>query len=124
VRVFRSAEMIWELITSRDPRFDDRASNPWRKIVFNPWSAYLQLAQAAWDTNIVVAMRLMRLASGGALAQREAQRMIVEKGFTFAEAQFAAATRMMAGAGIAGATRSATDVYRRKVRKNRRRLVR
>ena len=30
--------------------------------------------------------------------------MIVEKGLTFAEAQFAAATRMMAGAGIAGAT--------------------
>jgi hypothetical protein len=110
--------------TSRCPRFDDSVSKPWRKTVFNPLPAYLQLAQAAWDTNIVVAMRLMRLASGGALAQREAQRMIVEKGFTFAEAQFAAATKMMAGAGIAGATRSATDVYRRKVRKNRRRLVR
>jgi hypothetical protein len=49
-------------------------------------TAYLQLAQAAWDTNIVVAMRLMRLASGGALTQREAQRMIAEKGLTFAEA--------------------------------------
>ena len=92
--------------------------------MFNPLSAYLQLAQTAWDTNTVIAMRLMRLASGGALAQREAQRMIVEKGFTFAEAQLVAATRLMAGKGIAGATKSATDVYRRKVRKNRRRLVR
>ena len=92
--------------------------------MFNPWPAYFQLAQAAWDTNVVITARLMRLASGGALAQREAQRMIVEKGFTFAEAQLAAATRMMAGAGIAGATRSASDVYRRKVRKNRRRLAR
>ena len=92
--------------------------------MFNPWSAYLQLTQAAWDTNIVVATRLMRLASGGALAQREAQRMIVENGLTFAEAQFATATRMMAGAGIACATKSASHIYRRKVRKNRRRLVR
>ena len=91
--------------------------------MFNPWPAYFQLAQAAWDANVVITARLMRLASGGALAQREAQRMIVEEGFTFAEAQFAAATRMMAGAGIIGATKSASNVYRRKVRKNRRRLL-
>jgi hypothetical protein len=92
--------------------------------VFNPLSAYLQLTQTAWDANLVITARLMRLASGGALAQREAQRMVVEKGLTLAEAQIAAAAKMMTGAGIAGATKSATDVYRRKVRKNRRRLVR
>jgi hypothetical protein len=92
--------------------------------VFNPWPAYLQFAQAAWDANVVVAMRLMRLASGGALAQREAQRMIIEKGLTFAEAQVAAAAKIMTGAGIAGATKSASDVYQRKVKSNRRRLVR
>jgi len=92
--------------------------------VFNPWPTYLQLAQAAFDANVVVTMRLMRLASGGALAQREAQRMIAEKGFAFAEAQVAAAAKIMTGAGIAGATKSATDVYRRKVRSNRRRLTR
>jgi|SRR5262245_39586520 len=97
---------------------------PGGEIVFNPWPAYFQLAQAAFDANTVITARLMRLASGGALAQREARRMVVEKGLTLAEAQFAAATRLMAGAGIAGATRSASDVYRRKVRKNRRRLVR
>jgi hypothetical protein len=92
--------------------------------VFNPWPAYFQLAQAAWDANVVVAMRLARLASGGALAQREAQRMVMEKGLTFAEAQVAAAAKMMTGVGIAGATKSASDIYRRKVRSNRRRLVR
>jgi hypothetical protein len=92
--------------------------------MFNPWPAYFQLAQAAWDANVVVAMRLMRITSGGALAQREAQRMIIEKGLTFAEAQVAAAAKMMAGVGIAGATKSASDIYRRKVRSNRRRLVR
>ena len=92
--------------------------------MFNAWPAYFQLAQSAWDANVVVAMRLTRLASGGALAQREAQRMVMEKGLAFAEAQVAAAGKMMTGAGIAGATKSASDVYRRQVRSNRRRLVR
>ena len=96
--------------------------------MFNPWPAYFQLTQVTWDAafdaNVVITARMMRLASGGALAQCEVQRMVVEKGLTLAEAQLAAAARMMAGAGIAGATRSATDVYRRKVKANRRRLVR
>ena len=92
--------------------------------MFNPWPAYFQLAQAAWDANVVVAMRMARLASGGALAQRETQRMVIEKGLTFAEAQLAAAAKMMTGVGISGATKSASDIYRRKVRANRRRLVR
>ena len=55
------------------------------------WSAYFRLAQIGWDANVVVAMRLMRLASGGALAQREAQRMIAEKAITAGEAQTVAA---------------------------------
>ncbi|HET7913011.1 MAG TPA: hypothetical protein VFL49_13335 [Pseudolabrys sp.] len=67
---------------------------------------------------------MARLASGGALAQRETQRMVIEKGLTFAEAQLAAAAKMMTGVGISGATKSASDIYRRKVRANRRRLVR
>jgi hypothetical protein len=92
--------------------------------MFNPWPAYFQLAQTAWDANVVVAMRLLRLAPGGALAQREAQRMVVEKGLTFAEAQVAAAAKMITGTGIASATTSASGIYRRKVRSNRRRLVR
>jgi energy-converting hydrogenase Eha subunit H len=92
--------------------------------VFNPWPSYFQLAQATWDANVVVAMRLMRLASGGALAQREVQRMVTEKCLTFAQAQMTAATKTIAGVGISGATKSASDVYRRKVRSNRRRLAR
>ena len=92
--------------------------------MFNPWLAYFQLAQAAWDANVIIAMRLTRLASGGALAQREAQRMVMEKGLTFAEAQMAAATKMMRGVGAAGAMKSASDTYRRKLKSNRRRLVR
>ena len=52
--------------------------------------------------------------------------MVIEKGLTFAEAQMAAAAKIkiMAGVGIAGAAKSASDIYLRKVRSNRRRLVR
>src|SRR5262245_32734750 len=54
---------------------DDRRSDP--LIVLNLWHAYIRAAQVGWDANVVVAMRLMRLAVGGALAQREAQRMVL-----------------------------------------------
>ena len=71
------------------------------------------------------AMRLMRLAVGGALAQREAQRMVAEeKVAAIAVAQAAAITKMIMGGGMAAATKSASAIYQRKVRANRRRLTR
>src|SRR5262249_58981053 len=96
----------------------------WRRIVLNLWHAYIRAAQVGWDANLVVAMRLMRLAVGGALAQREAQRMVAEKVAAIAEAQAAAITKMIMGGGMAGATKSASAIYQRKVRANRRRLNR
>ena len=92
--------------------------------MFNLWHAYIRAAQVGWDANVVVAMRLMRLTVGGALAQREAQRMVAEKVTAIAEAQAAAVTKMIMGGGMAAATKSASAVYRRKVRANRRRLTR
>src|SRR5215831_20884908 len=92
--------------------------------MLNLWHAYIRAAQAGWDANVVVTMRLMRLAVGGALAQREAQRMVAEKIAASAEAQAAAITKMLMGGGTAAATKSASAVYQRKVRANRRRLTR
>lgn len=92
--------------------------------MINPWSGYFELVQAAWDANIVVALRLSRLAAGGALAQREAQRMIVEKGLTLTEAQLAAASKLVAGGGLVAAAKTGSRIYRKKLRSNRRRLVR
>ena len=91
--------------------------------MLNLWHAYIRAAQVGWDANVVVAMRLMRLTVGGALAQREAQRMISEKVIAIAEAQTAAVTKMIMGGGMAAATKSASAVYRRKVRANQRRLT-
>jgi len=92
--------------------------------VLNLWHAYFRAAQVGWDANVVIAMRLMRLAVGGALAQREAQRMITEKIAATAEAQATAISKMIVGGGMAAAAKSASAVYQRKVRANRRRLTR
>jgi len=92
--------------------------------VLNLWQTYFRVAQTAWDANAVVAMRMMRLASGGAVSKREMQRMVTEKAFAIAQAQTIAAARLMTGGGVEAASRSAANVYRRKVRANRRRLAR
>src|SRR5262249_47964051 len=76
------------------------------------------------DGNVVVAMRWMRLAAGGARAQRQAQRTVAEKITGMAEAQGAEVAKMIMGGGMAAATKSASAVYRRKVRANQRRLTR
>jgi len=60
----------------------------------------------------------MRLAVGGTLAQREAARMVAEKVTVLAKAQTAAVAKMITGRGMAAATKSASAVYRRKVRAN------
>jgi len=91
--------------------------------MFNLWLTNIQAAQTVWEANVVIAMRLMRLASGGGLAQREAQRMILEKVTANAEAQMAAAMKMMTGGGLIAASKSASALYRRKVRANKRRLA-
>src|SRR5262245_23758919 len=81
-------------------KFQRGALRCWRRIVLNLWHAYIRAAQVGWDANVVVAMRLMRLAVGGALAQREAQRMVAEKVTAIAEAQAAAVTKMIMGKAI------------------------
>jgi len=64
----------------------------------------------------VMGLRLMKLASGGPNAEREALRMVAEKGLAFAEA----ATSLAAGAPVARVMRR----YRSIVRANKRRLSR
>jgi hypothetical protein len=89
----------------------------------NIWHNYMQLARIGWDTNAVIAMRMMRIASGGAVAQREMQRMVIEKGFAMAQAQAVAAAKIMSGSSVTAASASASRVLHRKVRANKRRLA-
>jgi hypothetical protein len=92
-----------------------RPTNPWFRVGLHAW---LLTAEAS----LVVALRTMRIAAGGAAAQAEARRMISEK------IEAAAALQRLALSGGLGLTaRSGTSRtlahYRRKVRANRRRLA-
>jgi len=77
-------------------------------------------AEAQW----VIAMRTMLMATGGAAAVTEAQRMVSEKLLAGAQAQIAAGMALATGGGLDGAMRAAEKPYRRAVGANRRRLTR
>lgn len=84
----------------------------------------MQGARLFWDAQTVIALRLMRLGLGGAKAQSEAQRMVTEKFAALMEAQVGAAKAVMTGQSSARAAKKVLGVYRKRVRRNRRRLAR
>jgi len=86
-----------------------------------PWTSAVDAFAFALSCQQVMALRLTRIALGGAGAEREVTRMVSEKAATAAQAQMAAAMAMATG-GPAKAARAAASVYRRAVRQNRRRL--
>ncbi len=92
------------------------------------WNSWLALsAQAAllgWDAQRVIALRLVRLAAGGARGRAEARRMIAEKLAAAAEAQAAVAANAIAGGSGHRAGRKVLRIYGKRVRANRRRLSR
>ena len=90
----------------------------------NPWAAWLSAATFVAEAQWVIGLRMMRLATGGAAATSEAQRMIVEKAVAAAQAQAAAGAALATGRGSRAAARAAATPYRRAVRANRRRLTR
>jgi len=91
------------------------------------WNAWFSLSSQAallgWEAQNVMALRLMRLAAGGALAQSESARMISEKMFALGEAQAAAAVAAMKGGDSPRVAKKVLGVYKKRVRKNRRRLT-
>jgi hypothetical protein len=93
--------------------------------VFNPWLAFsLKAMELGMEAQTVIALRMMRLAAGGARAEAEAQRMVTEKLSAATEAQVAAATALMTGRKSHVAAGNALRVVRKRVRANKRRLSR
>jgi hypothetical protein len=92
------------------------------------WNAWFgltsQAAMLGWEAQNVMALRLMRLATGGALAQSESTRMVSEKLFALGEAQAAAVFATMRGGGSPRVAKKVLGVYKKRVRGNRRRLTR
>lgn len=88
------------------------------------WTLPLQGARLLLDAQHVVALRLMRLGRGGALAQSEARRMVSEKFAALLEAQARAAAAAALGQNSQRVAKKVLSVYRKRVRRNRRRLAR
>ena len=66
--------------------------------MFNPWFALsVKAVQLGIEAQSVIALRMMRLASGGARAKTEMGRMVIDKAAAIAEAQVAAATAVARG---------------------------
>lgn len=90
---------------------------------FNPWlKLSLDAVQLGAEAGHVMALRMMKLADGGAGALAEAQLMVAEKMQAAVEAQGALLQGALTGSVHAG-PQKAMQVYRRKVRANRRRLA-
>ena len=101
----------------------DTMSNAFR--VWNNWvSLSSQTAMLALEAQSVIALRLMRIASGGALARSEATRMVTEKVQALGEAQAIVAVGAVTGRNRRHIAKKVVGVYKKRVRGNRRRLAR
>jgi hypothetical protein len=84
--------------------------------MFTNWMTLaFEMARLQAEANTVVALRMLRLMQGGKIAEREARRMVSEKGFAAAEAAMILAT--------GGSPKKVVRRVRSRVGKNRRRLT-
>jgi hypothetical protein len=93
--------------------------------IYSAWFALsLQATRLAWEAQSVVALRLMRIASESARGRRsETHRMVAEKIAALTEAQ-AAAIAAVGGGGGHRVAKKVLGVYKRRVRRNKKRLAR
>ena len=98
-------------------------SNPMQ--MWNAWySLSLQTARLAWEAQSVVALRCMQIAVESAQGrQTEARRMVTEKMAALAEAQVVATTAAIEGRSSRQITKKALAVYKKRVHRNKRRLM-
>ena len=81
--------------------------NPWLSLSFNMWRLGL-------EAQTVMALRMMRLAAGGAAAQREAARMVSEKRAAAVQAGLTAATLGAVGKKHPAIGRKVVSGYRKR----------
>jgi hypothetical protein len=122
--------------TTRPTRPDDHSGalrSNWEKTktmsnalrLWNSWfTVSSQTALLALEAQSVIALRCLRVAAGGALAQSEMTRMITEKVQALGEAQTAAAIGTVRGRSGRQIAKKVAGVYKKRVRGNRRRLTR
>jgi hypothetical protein len=93
--------------------------------MLNPWISFsIKAWQIGLEAQGVIALRMLRLATGGARAEGEASLMVTEKVLAAGEAQVAAATAIMEGHKEHVVAGKVLRVYGKRVGANRRRLSR
>lgn len=91
--------------------------------MFNPWFALgLETARLTWEAQMVIALRMMRLAAGGARSRSEARRLVSEKMEALAEAGTTTASVLLSDGSSHKAAKRVLTLYKNRVRRNRRRL--
>jgi hypothetical protein len=92
--------------------------------MFNPFVAVsFQVARLGWETQNVMALRLMRLAGGGLAGRPEARPLNIEKMAALAKAQTAGTAVAVEGRnGRDVASKKVTRVHKKRVRRDKRRL--
>ena len=88
------------------------------------WRNWIEAGRFAADVQCVIALRMLRIASGGPQAATEAQRMVSEKIGALGAAQLAAGLALSTGKSFDVAAKRAAAPIKRGVRANRRRLMR
>lgn len=93
--------------------------------MYNPWFALtFKTVQLGLDAQSVIALRMMQLASGSAGSKAELSRMVTEKAAAIVELQVAAAAAVITGRKDHVVAGKVLNVFRKRVRANRRRLSR
>jgi uncharacterized protein with beta-barrel porin domain len=85
---------------------------------------FIDLSQLAIESNMVIGMRLMRLAAGDSRAMAEAQLMVSEKIQTASDLTIENSFALASGKSFDAVSRNSIAKYRKAVRANHRRLSR
>jgi hypothetical protein len=93
--------------------------------MFDPWFSLIsKTMQMGLEAQSVIALRMMRFATGGPAAQTEAFRMIIDKVAAGFEMQAAAASAITSGQKESVIAGEVLGVLKKRVRANKRRLSR
>jgi hypothetical protein len=90
----------------------------------SPFSMFMDLSRLAFESNMVIGMRMMRLAAGDQKAMAEAQLMVTEKIQTAGTLAIENSIALASGKSLDSVSRSSIAKYSKVVRANHRRLSR
>ena len=91
--------------------------------MLNPWLAFsFQVARLGWETQNMMASRLLRSASGGAADRSEARRIGVEKAAALDKGPTARPAVAVKGGNGRNGAKKVTRVHKKRIRANKRRL--